>query len=318
MTTLSDLMGIFGGKILGPTLTIPIFSSRTWVAPQDGYVIVGAIGAGGSGGKQNSTGSASGGYSGAWGMKIVRVLKNDPIVVVIGAGGAGVSALSNGNAGSATTITIAGITYTAPGGYAGIAVASGVLTIPNGAALPAGWDIGADSVRPGGNGLSSQCTGGAGVDILAQGNNATTSASGGGGTGAPSYSVYGGGAIPATNQNNSAVGVAVNAYGTGYIDASNGEWGISFYGGAGGNSGTTSGANGGGGYAGVNPSTYGGNGGNGGGGGSFSSCTGASGAGSGGFGGGGGGFTVSGGTGTSGPGGNGFACIRFFADMKPA
>ena len=260
-----------GGAVLGPTLSTNFFESRTWVAPQDGIVIVRGMGAGG-GGARGAT-SATGGYSGSWGCKIVRVKKGDTVSVAIGAGGAAPSSIGNGTAGGDTVITIDGVQYIAYGGPGG--VFGGASAPPNGPSPSANWDFGAASVKPGrvpGGGS----TGGAGVDILAQGNNATTSDStpysGGGGTGSKSVAQVGGGAMPGGKSalNSGPASPAV------VFDASQGEWGISFYGGGGG--------------------VYGGNGGNGGGGG------------------GGGGYGGNGGGG-GGNGGQGFAHLKFYADM---
>ena len=287
-----------GGAVLGPTLSTNFFESRTWIAPQDGIVIVRGMGAGGGGARSYT--SATGGYSGSWGCKIVRVKKGDTIGVAIGAGGIGRHGTEgNGGPGGNTVITIGGVQYIAYGGPGGVALATGPL--PNGPSPSANWDFGAASVRPG---WAAGQTGGAGVDILAQGNNATTSAStlysGGGGTGAPGNGGGGGGAMSlgrsglGSGPSNPAV----------TFDASQGEWGISFYGGSGNSEPSGMGGNGGGGGVG------GGTGGNGGGGGANGSGP----AGEGGIGGGGG--SVGGGEAASGGlGGQGFAHLKFFADM---
>ncbi len=285
-----------GSSQLGPRHAVPVFTSRTWTAPADGLLTVRAMGAGGGGGR-----SCTGGYSGAWGAKLIRINKGDSVVVSIGAGGAGGVASGPGSAGGATTVTVGGVTYTAPGGPGGI-VASSPAAVPNGPSLPVDWDFGAASVKPGA--VSGAPTGGAGVDILAQGGNATTSdsvaGSGGGGTGGPSNGVTGGGAMP---NGRSAIGSGSGAF----FDAGNGDWGISFYGGAGGSSGS-SGGNGGGGGGGSNGGQAGGNGGGGSG-----AVTGGIGGGDGGLGGGGGSGGANNGIG--GRGGNGFCFLEFFADL---
>lgn len=297
MPTLAQIMGIGGGGTLAPSVSRPFFESGTFIAPNDGVAELRGMGAGGGGAKAN-TGAATGGYSGAWGAKLVRVNKGDTITVVIGAGGAAGAANSNGSAGTATTFTVGGVTYTAPGGPGGVYASSGAPVVPNGPAIPANWDIGAASVKPG---TIAGLTGGAGVDILAQGNNATSSASintsGGGGTGGPGAGSNGGGAITG-GKSISGLGPAA----TGIIeDASQREWIISFYGGSGGSGSSGPGGNGGGG-AGT------GAGGNGGGGGGGNGNGGAGGLG-------GGGGASGGGAGTAGPGGNGFAVIHFAADL---
>lgn|GEM_PF-2897625 len=293
---------VLPARILGPGLKTPFFESGVWTAPQDGIIVVRAMSAGGSGALTNSTGTAgTGGYSGAWGMKLLRVVKNDVVTVTIGAGGAAVFATGNGNAGGNTTITVQGVTYTLPGGPAGIYAASGVPAVPDGPALPTGWDMGAGSVKPGA--IASGRTGGAGMDILRLGNNATTSGSsahsGGGGTGGPSPGTRGGGAMP--NGADATGLLATNAGAN--VDASDGGWLISFYGGSGG--GTSNGGNGGGGAG--STSGAGSAGGNGGGGGAGNGVGGA-----GGLGGGGGGCTSAG---VVARGGNGYACIEFIADL---
>lgn len=300
MLKYSDLFGSGSGAVLGPTLATNFFESRTWTAPQDGIVIVRGMGAGGGGTRGTS---ATGGYSGSWGCKIVRVKKGDTISVAIGAGGSGSSPAGNGTAGGNTIITINGVQYIAYGGPGGVAGATGPL--PNGPAPSANWDFGAASVKPGW--IAPGATGGAGVDILAQGNNATTSASsdssGGGGTGSPSLTAAGGGAMPGGK---SALG-SVPANPGVIFDASQGEWGISFYGGSGSSVGP--GGNGGGG------GTSGGGGGNGGGGGGTSTGSTSGVGGNGGIGGGGGGNQSSNSGSRGGNGGQGFAHLKFFADM---
>lgn len=301
MAKLTDsIKDLLGSPLLAPTLQTNFFSSRTWTAPQDGYIVVRAMGAGGGGARASSSPyNATGGYSGSWGAKALRVAKGDTVVVNIGAGGAGALTNGNGTAGGDTTVTVNGITYTAYGGPGGLY--NSASAPPNGPAPSANWDFGAASVKPGWAGGSVR-TGGAGVDILAQGNNATTSASsdasGGGGTGGASEGAAGGGAAGTKSANGQAAGSPPI-----YFDASNGEWGISFYGGngsIGGGGGGNGGGGGGGGGSG------GGNGGNGGGGGS-----GGGSGGNGGIGGGGGGSGSSGGSG-----GNGYAHLKFYADMK--
>ena len=322
MTTLSELMGmISGGATLGPRVSTPFFTSGTWTAPKDGVLEIRAMGAGG-GGCRATSGSGTGGYSGAWGAKLVRVKKSDVVTVTIGAGGTGgPAANTNGLDGGACTIAVGGVTYTAPGGLGGRYAASGGPVLPAAPVLPTYWDIGANSVKPG---AAVGCrTGGAGVNILAQAGDATTSASvdmsGGGGTGAASSSGDGGGASPFGR---SASGAPPNN--PGVIErADNGEWVISFFGGSGGYSGNGgNGGNGGGGSGGYGNGGYGSGGGNGGGGGGSSGHGGNGGGGGGGvsYGGGNGGIGGGGGSGggsggsSGGSGGNGYACLHFYPD----
>ena len=283
-------------------LSTPFFQSGAWTAPQDGVLEIRGMGAGG-GGCWVTSGSGTGGYSGAWGAKLVRVKKSDVVTVTIGAGGTGSpSAGTNGLNGGACTIAVGGVTYTAPGGLGGRYAASGSPVLPAAPVLPTDWDIGANSVKPG---AAVGCrTGGAGVNILAQAGDATTSASvntsGGGGTGAASSSENGGGASPFGRSASGALPAS-----PGVIErADSGEWVISFFGGGGGSNGSYGGNGGGGGGA---ASGYGGNGGNGGGGGGGGNYSG----GNGGIGGGGG---SGGSSGSSGNGGNGYACLHFYPD----
>lgn len=311
MSKFTELFLGGGGKPLAPTLATNFFTSRTFTAPQNGIVVIRAMGAGGGGARGAN---ATGGYSGSWGAKVLRVSKGDTVVVSIGAGGAGKTGTDgNGTAGGGTTITVNGVTYTAYGGPGGLF--NSASAPPNGPSPSANWDFGAASVKPGWATGSNIATGGAGVDILAQGGNATTSASinasGGGGTGSPSSDVEGGGAY----YSRSSLGKLPQSSGADYFDASGGEWGISFYGGSGGtmhaSSLVASGANGGGGGGTISSSYSSGIGGNGGGGGA-TGYSGGTGGGGGGVGGGGGG----GGVGSAGGnGGNGYAHLKFYADM---
>lgn len=302
MSKFTELFLGGGGKPLAPTLATNFFTSRTFTAPQDGIVVIRAMGAGGGGALGTN---ATGGYSGSWGAKALRVSKEDTVVVNIGAGGAGkTTSNGNGSAGGNTTIIVKGVTYTAYGGPGGLF--NSASTPPNGPSPSANWDFGAASVKPGWA-SGAVITGGAGVDILAQGGNATTSAStngsGGGGTGGASEGPVGGGAIGTKSAANGQDAANPSIY----LDASNGEWGISFYGGSGGSYNGGAGNNGGG----AGGSYNGGAGGYGGGGGGGGSGGSSSGGGAGGYGGGGGG----GGGSYGGGGGGGYAHLKFYADM---
>lgn len=308
MASLSELTGVGGGTAFAPKLATPFFSSGTFVAPQDGIVEIRAMGAGGSGAwRETGATTATGGYSGAWGAKLLRVSKGQSIIIAVGAGGISRTTAGSGNQGGNTSITVDGVAYVASGGAGGVYAASGTPTIPNAAVISSLWDIGAASVKPGV--FAGASTGGAGVDILAQGNNATTSASvansGGGGTGFPGVGSDGGGAMPGGL---SGSGASPSTNIPIYEDLSNREWIISFYGGSGakyvGNTAFAPGGNGGGGGT-TSTSHAGGSGGNGGGGGiNSTSYIG----GSGGIGGGGGAGSP------SGNGGNGFAVVNFFTE----
>lgn len=313
-----------GTKSFMPSLGINLFTSRIWIVPADGIIVVRAMGGGGGGATGNT---CTGGYSGSWGVKSVRVAKGDVVTISVGAGGAGRSGSNgDGSAGGHTTVTIGGVTYTAYGGPGG---KNAPTIMDDGPAPSNNFDAGANSVKPGMPVTASTASGGAGVDILAQGNNATTSdattTSGGGGTGGMSVGLVGGGAIGTL----SAYGQEPVVGGL-YADAGDGVWGISFYGGSGSlgaNSGTTVGGNGangggGGGVTGNSSIPAAGNGGNGGGGGGARSTnvTGQFGSkgGNGGVGGGGGGGRLSADnlSGGGGNGGNGYVHIKFFAEVR--
>lgn len=306
MASLSELSGLGSGSAFAPRLSTPFFSSGTFVAPQDGIVELRAMGAGGSGAYRTSGSTTStGGYSGEWGAKVLRVSKGQTLTVTVGGGGAPRTTAGGGNAGGNTTINVDGVDYIALGGSGGITAASGTPTVPNAAVISSLWHIGASSVKPGV--FAGASTGGAGVDILAQGNNATTSAStassGGGGTGFPGVGLAGGGALPGGKAVTGQVGSSDSPV---FMDADNGDWLMSFYGGSGGISGAgilgINGANGGGGGSTTGSAYEGGTGGNGGGGG----CS---------NGGGIGGIGAGGAAGNpSGAGGSGFAVIHFFTD----
>lgn len=297
-----------GQRALAARLQVNCFESRSWVAPADGILEIRAMGAGGAGVRRSAvTNTATGGYSGSWGIKRVRVKKGDAVTVSIGAAGATAGAGLPGGNGGNTTITVNGVSYVAYGGPGGLWSSAASIAMPAGPAPSANWDYGAASVRPGM--LAGQATGGAGVDIMAKGNDATTSdasaGSGGGGSAFPSVGTRGGGAMPGGED---ALGGYPSSAPGGYFDATDGAWGISFYGGGAGTSygsGAYNGGNGGGG-GGTNTGT-GGRGGNGGGGGGGGSNTGAGGAG--GIGGGGGSGMSNGGAG-----GPGYACLNFFLD----
>lgn len=177
---------------------LPITSSTTWTAPKDGVVVTRQMGGGGGGaGDPDGSGCATGGGSAAWAEKRWSVTAGQTFTIVIGAGGNnGVRA--NGQDGSATTITSAGITVTTPGGKGGLFSATpAALTSPTGSA-PINADFGASGVKSGNTAAVAQAyTGGAGVDLYAQGANktrsgdalATSSTTGGGSTTFPSADV---------------------------------------------------------------------------------------------------------------------------------
>jgi hypothetical protein len=281
----------------------PIFATREWVAPDDGYAIVAVMSGAGSGARAENNYGATGGYSAAWAVKLIRVTKGQRFVVVIGAGGAAPTAYGGGNPGGDSSVTVMGVTHVVPGGLGGVYSASNTVApvlIDGPIISDPWWSAGAASVKPGS--VAGGRTGGAGVDILGQGNNATTSASvhgsGGGGTGAPSVDGSGGGALPGgRDANGSTISGST-------IPIPSDLWLLPFWGGGGARSTTDRGGNGGGG-AGLTATGAGGDGGLGGGGG----C--GYGAGKGGLGAGGGACVST----VSGQGGDGYCCITFLADV---
>ena len=297
-----------GTRGLGPSVSVVCLVSTTWTVPANGILELRAMGGGGAGAaRNNTTDTVTGGYSGSWGAKRLRVRAGDVVSVAVGAPGAVAAPGQNGGAGGNTTITVGGTSYVAPGGFGGrwALASAGAITLPEGPAPSAGWDIGAKSARPGR--VVGGASGGAGVDIMAKGSDATASAAvnggGGAGTAGPGAGEIGGGAAPGGAD---IAGVIGSTNGN-IIDASDGEWGISFYGGGGGNTNGTNGYRGGnGGGGGGGNSGPAGGGGNGGGGGGGAGSTGTGGAG--GLGGG-GGAGRSGGTG-----GAGYAYLKFFVD----
>ena len=98
MSKFTELFLGGGGKPLAPTLATNFFTSRTFTAPQDGIVVIRAMGAGGGGARGTN---ATGGYSGSWGAKALRVTKGTTVAVSIGAAGAGWTATDGDEIGRA-------------------------------------------------------------------------------------------------------------------------------------------------------------------------------------------------------------------------
>lgn len=86
-------------------------------------------GAGGGGGGSGSGLAGSGGSGGAYGEVTKTLALGETVAVVVGAGGVGgLNAGTNGGAGGSSSVTIAGVTYTAGGGPGGITNTSGGST----------------------------------------------------------------------------------------------------------------------------------------------------------------------------------------------
>ena len=137
MSKFTELFLGGGGKPLAPTLATNFFTSRTWTAPQDGIIVVRAMGAGGGGARYNVGENATGGYSGSWGAKALRVTKDTAVSVAIGAAGVGTTVIGDGGAGGNTTVTVNGVTYTAYGGPGG--KFNSATTLPNGPSPSSNW-----------------------------------------------------------------------------------------------------------------------------------------------------------------------------------
>lgn len=98
-----------------------IASSGNFTAPQDGWYLVTAIGAGGSGARQINIGDVRSGAAGGFSQKKVWLQKGAVLACVIGAGGtiaSGAGALA-GNPGTATTVAGPGVNLTCNGGEGG-------------------------------------------------------------------------------------------------------------------------------------------------------------------------------------------------------
>ena len=101
----------------GTSFTTP---STTTTATVFNIELVGAGGGGGGGLASNGHGSGGGGGGYVF-KRITGLSPSTTYTCAIGVGGSGGAALSNGVAGTSTTLTIGGVTYTASGGGFGIA-----------------------------------------------------------------------------------------------------------------------------------------------------------------------------------------------------
>lgn len=144
------------------------------------------IGGGGAGGWGPTSGCASGGSAGSTGVKYgIPVTPGQVITGIVANGGAGVSA-GSGNSGGTTSVTINGITYSAPGGPGGLATTSNSCNSPGIASPP----VNVDDIFMGGQGNIGIFI--SGTVVSGQGGSAQFGGVGGvGGGGVP-----GSGAIP--------------------------------------------------------------------------------------------------------------------------
>lgn len=324
-------MGRYNGGALGAGK--PLLSkiqrayptSGTFTAPANGWVATKQMGGGGGGGGGPT---ATGGSSAAWAAKLWRVEKGQVLTITVGAKGLGAAALgTNGSDGGATIITDGVSTVTTLGGKGGIGTATAVAnTGPDGAAYPTGGDFGAGGSKAGNTvAVNNSRTGGAGVDLMAKGANATRSgnstggfATGGGSVTWPSSDAvdrntagagYGGPSIGAEPGPDIFGGTSTVVT---YM-AREGEWGIPYFGSGGTNASLANPGGGGGGGSDGQPSRNP-NGGVFAGGGAQGSSAWATRTGHGGYGaGGGGGGTLIGG-GVGGDGGGGYVWLEFVAE----
>lgn len=163
-----NFTSLFGGgdAFFALVQQLNFFDSYAWTATCDGIVLVRAMGAGGSGnndfsGSNDHIIEGTGGYSGSWGVKVLRVFNGDVVTVLIGAGGRPPVGLRvNGLPGGDTVVTHRGVDYIAYGGPGGVNRA--LLPLPPGPLPSENWDVRIASVAPGGKY-------GAGVDIVGMG-----------------------------------------------------------------------------------------------------------------------------------------------------
>lgn len=180
MTTATRISELFGAVKQTPVhlkIQRPHTTSGTFTAPADGWITTMQMGGGGGGGR-SSAGTATGGSSAAWAGKLWRVKAGQVLTITVGAGGTyGAADGAAGVNGGATTISDGVTTVTSPGGLGGLASAvAAALTGPNGGAAPTNADIGAPGSKAGNcAAVAGARTGGAGVDLLAKGGNATRS-----------------------------------------------------------------------------------------------------------------------------------------------
>lgn len=139
---------IYGGMSAGWKMAVPF--SKTITFTKAGYVRIALQSSGGSGACGNSVSgtSSTGGNSGPWGVKVLRVAAGDVMVITLAAGGiAPASSGVNGVQGGTSTVTLNGTTIiTAQGGEGG--VWSNVLGTVN-SPVPSATITGCDFYVPG-------------------------------------------------------------------------------------------------------------------------------------------------------------------------
>lgn len=241
-------MGRYNGGALGADKPLLLkirrayTTSGTFTAPANGWVATMQMGGGGGGG---GGATATGGSSAAWAGKLWRVSAGQTLTITVGAKGLGAAALgTNGSDGGTTIITDGVSTVTTLGGKGGIGNATAIASIgPDGAAYPTGGDFGAGGSKAGNTAaVNNSRTGGAGVDLMAKGANATRSgnstagfATGGGSVTWPSADAagsdtagagYGGPSIDTFGGPDIFGGIST----AGTYMAREGEWGIPYFG----------------------------------------------------------------------------------------
>lgn len=150
--------------------------SFSYTVPAGVYsLIIKAWGAGGGGGYGASQGGASGGGSGGYFELEVDVTPGQVITGVIAAGGLAGFAGSNGLGGGNTTVTVAGVTYSAIGGNGGQNANSGSVGNSQSGGSTAGAVTVSKFGEPSGGGL----LGYSGSGILAYGGRGGTAPGGG-------------------------------------------------------------------------------------------------------------------------------------------
>lgn len=188
--TFGELFQSSGGGAAAGGWARAFVSSGSVTFTQAGDVVLSYAGPGGGGAvaNNNTNGSATGGNSGPWGRKKIRVASGDVLVVNIAAGGLkGVGLNTNGSAGSTGTVLLNGVTImTIQGGEGGaFSLTTATATAPTPSATVTGADLWVSGIQAGTaqSSGSSATSGGAALDALQTGLGRSPNASGPGATG---------------------------------------------------------------------------------------------------------------------------------------
>lgn len=176
---------IYGGMSAG--WKMQVFASKSITFTKAGWVRLAVQSAGGSGAATTGAGGicATGGNSGPWGVKLIRVSANDVLAIALGAGGTRPATVgSNGLQGGTTTVMLNGATIiTAQGGEGGVYLGNvGTANAPVPVAAITGCDFWVSGIRAGSATVASgaQCySGGAASDVLQSGMGRSPNASSG-------------------------------------------------------------------------------------------------------------------------------------------